>query len=629
MIKIKTAAIKFKNCLIKEIAGNIDIILFFISVSIKALIFLNKISENAVKAQAKYSTFASVFVFVAIAILFKKRYRIKLLFIFDLFLSIIIIIDVNYYRYFNDLVSINSIKNLSLLYGVKDSVINILNVSDLLYFVDIVIMLPLIIRFKKFFDKKSSLLKRTIAFLILASAGIIISENNIKSLRKEQPGLIESMRNKTYIAKSIGIFNYHGEDICNVIESEITKHKRLPVSTKNDIKKMFASNKQNASSEFSGIGSGKNLIMIQVESLQQFVIGRKINGQEITPNLNRWLGKSLYFDNFFHQVAAGNTSDAEFMVNNSLYPAATGAAYYLYSGDKLNSLAENFKSKNYYTAAFHANNEVFWNRNVMYNTESFDHFYGQHSFTNDEKLGLGLSDQSFLNQTFEKLKTLKEPYYSFIITLTSHYPFDALKNKSSFDVGKYNGTLFGDYLQSIHYTDEQLGSFLDKLESSGIMDKSIIVLYGDHSAIPVQNIGSLYDFVGEKNNDDYTWYQYQKVPFMIHFPFDYKNGVDHSYTGQMNVYPTIADMFNLNPKYVLGKDMFSSDKDKVVFRNGSFIYDGTFYLSSSDSYYDINTGQKETPTNEIKSYKNQIDKELSYSDYTLDKNLIKEFEKED
>lgn len=626
---IKTEAVKFKNFLIKEIAGNIDIILFFISVSIKALIFLNRISGNAVKIQAKYSTFASVFVFAAIAILFKKRYRVKLLFIFDLIISIIIIIDVNYYRYFNDLVSINSIKNISLLYGVKDSVINIINVSDLLYFADIVIMLPFIIHFKKFFDKKSSPLKRTIVFLILASSGIIISENNIKSLRKEQPGLIESMRNKTYIAKSIGVFNYHGEDICNVIESQITKYEKLPASTKNDIKKMFASNKQNANSEFSGIGSGKNLIMIQVESLQQFVIGRKINGQEITPNLNRWLGKSLYFDNFFHQVAAGNTSDAEFMVNNSLYPAATGAAYYLYSGDKLNSLAENFKSKNYYTAAFHANNEVFWNRNVMYNTESFDHFYGQHSFTNDEKLGLGLSDQSFLNQTFEKLKTLKQPYYSFIITLTSHYPFDALKNKSSFDAGKYNGTLLGDYLQSIHYTDEQLGSFLDKLESSGIMDKSIIVLYGDHSAIPVQNMGSLYDFVGEKNNDDYTWYQYQKVPFMIHFPLDYKKGVDHSYTGQMNVYPTIADMFNLNPKYVLGKDMFSSGKDKVVFRNGSFIYDGTFYLSSSDSYYDINTGQKETPTEEIKSYKNQIDKELSYSDYTLDKNLINEFEKED
>lgn len=138
-----------------------------------------------------------------------------------------------------------------------------------------------------------------------------------------------------------------------------------------------------------------------------------MEGQEVTPNLNKWINKSMYFDNYFYQVAAGNTSDAEFLSNNSLYPAVSGAAYYMYSGNQFKSLPNTLQDKGYYTAAMHGYKDGFWNRNVMYKAQKFQDFHGESTYNIDEQVGLGLSDKSFFNQSLEKIKTFKQPFYSF------------------------------------------------------------------------------------------------------------------------------------------------------------------------------------------------------------------------
>lgn len=333
----------------------------------------------------------------------------------------------------------------------------------------------------------------------------------------------------------------------------------------------------------------------------------------------------MYFDNYFYQVAGGNTSDAEFMSNNSLYPAASGAAYYTYSGNYYDSLASQLKNNDYYTAALHGYSEGFWNRNVMYKSESFDNFYGEHSFNVDEEVGLGLSDKSFLNQSIEKIKTFKEPYFSFLVTLSSHFPYDDGKGYGDFNVEKYENSLLGNYLRGIHYTDDQLGMFLDKLEQEGITKNSIIVIYGDHFAIPKEHIDELYKFENVNNPDDLKWFQYQKVPLIIHFPEDQNSGINHTYGGQMDLYPTLANLFNLPREYMFGKDLINSNSNKVVFRNGSFTDGNVFFVSWTNTYYDVKTGKMIPETEELKKKKEQYIKELGYSDDTLNHNLIKIF----
>ncbi|MBI6872561.1 LTA synthase family protein [Clostridium aciditolerans] len=619
---------KLKNsALINICKENADIVMFFILIFIKIMFYAKQISPEYLYIGVTHPVFASVLVLVSFSVLFRYNKRIKYLYILDIVISLMLMADLMYYRYFKDVITVASLKNVKLLGGVSSSIGSLFSIKDLLYLADIVILIPFVKKYKnKENIKKRPLLSKFAVFSIMFIAGVTINAKSVYAVSKEQPTLLSSMSNRIYLTKLIGNLNFHAIDAYNYVSTKVKNSKSLSSQEQQEIKSFLENNNNSSGTYLKGVGEGKNLIVIQVEALQQFVINKKVNGQEITPNLNKWLNKSLYFDNYFYQVAGGNTSDAEFMSNNSLYPAQSGAAYYSYSGNQYDSLAKELKDKNYYTAALHGYNEGFWNRNVMYKSEKFDDFYGEHSFNVNETVGLGLSDKSFLEQSVDKLKSFQQPYYSFLITLSSHFPYDDVEGYGNFNVGEYENTLLGNYLKGIHYTDEQLGMFLDKLDKEGITQNSVIVLYGDHFGIPRDNVEELYKFENMSNVNDLQWFQYQKVPLIIHFPEDANKGVNHTYSGQMDLYPTLANLFNLPKQYMFGKDILNSDNGKVLFRNGSFTDGNIFYVSWTNTYYDIKSGKQIEETDELARMKEKYNKELQYSDDILNHNLIKVFE---
>jgi lipoteichoic acid synthase len=623
--KIYTLVYKLKEIMIEFL----DVIIIATFIIAKNLHYGKLIAPDYYNMHALLTPVAfSILPLVGIFFLFKEEKRVKALFIFDLIISLVLFADTAYFRYFKDITSIGSVRNGALLGSVISCLPSLIKFNDITYFVDLIVLLPLVKIFADYKKRKKFKLNgafRFILFLLVFSTGVMVNGKCISKFNTEQPLLLTTMSNKLFLTKVLGNFNYHAVDIYDYTINTIESKKPISVATKQNIKNYLQDNKiTNSGAVLKGVGEGKNLIVIQVEALQQFVINKTVNGQEITPNLNKWLNKSLYFDNYYYQVAAGNTSDAEFMSNNSLYPSSTGSAYYKYSGDKLDSLPTELKSSGYSTAALHGYIESFYNRNIMYQTEGFDNFYGQSSFSADETVGLGLSDKSFLKQSEVKIQAMKQPYYSFLVTLSSHYPFDDQKGYGGdFNVGEYEGTLMGDYLKAIHYTDQQLGMFLDDMEKNGTLDNSIVVIYGDHNAIPKEYASQLYSFEGITNPTDLDWQQLQKVPMIIHFPGNANSGVNHTYSGQMDLYPTLANIFNLNPSYTFGKDMLNSSSQKVVFRNGSFTDGKTFYISWTDQYYNISTGQTIAETDEMKAEKEQAMQEMSLSDNLLDHNLIK------
>ena len=224
----------------------------------------------------------------------------------------------------------------------------------------------------------------------------------------------------------------------------------------------------------------------------------------------------------------------------------------------------------------------------------------------------GLSDKSFLSQSLTKLKSFKQPYFSFLITLSSHYPYDDTagytKGTGAFDTGEFENTLMGNYLKGIHYTDAQLGTFLDELEKEGILNNSIVVLYGDHYAIPKSQIDQLYKLEGIQNATDLDWYELQKVPMMIHFPSDANKGVNHISSGQIDLEPTLSNLFGFKNKYTFGTDLLNSKSNVVNFRNGSFTDGSNFYVSFTDTYYDMNTKKAIQPTTVLKTMKSNTNR---------------------
>ncbi len=610
----------------KLIVYNLDIIFFLIIISIKEINYNKLISPYFL--DYKTAIISSVIVIGSISLLFKNKNRIKYLYIMDILISIIVFADTLYYRYIKGAISIGTMRNATMLGDVSSGVQSLLKYSDFFYFADIIILIPILFLYKRSSRVDTFFYRRIIIFLIVFGIGATGDAQCIHALDVEQPGLIHTMSNKMYLISKIGNINFHVIDAYNETSTKLSNLKSVPASKQKEIKQYLEKKDATKGTMLKGAGQGKNLIVIQVEALQQFVIGKKINGEEITPNLNRWLDKSLYFNNYYYQAAAGTTADAEFLSLNSLYPAPTGAAYELYPGDTFDSTAKQFNDKGYYTVALNGYENGFWNRNVMYKAENFSDYYSEKNYNDDEQVGLGLSDKSFLNQTLQKLKTYKEPYYSFMITLSSHMPYDDQKGYgNNLNLGKYKGSYIGNYMNGIHYTDAQLGMFLDKLDKEGILKNSILVLYGDHFAIPKYEAQGLYDLQGIQNATDLDWDSLQKVPMMIHFPNDQNKGVDSLTAGQIDLYPTIANIFNLDKKYMFGTDLLNTNTNVVSFRDSSFTDGTAFYVADTDTYYDIKSGKKIPSTNSLENEKKDTSKQLEYNDEILNHNLIKNFAK--
>ncbi|KAJ52781.1 phosphoglycerol transferase MdoB-like AlkP superfamily enzyme [Clostridium tetanomorphum] len=601
----------------------LDIILFLLILIPKSLYFQKVISPTYFNYKSILNPILfSLLMIISIGFLIKRNLRAIYLYLMDILISLLYIGDIIYFLTIGDLVSFISIKNGFFVETISNNLLNYgLTKHNLLLLIDIIVLFPFLIKYYKSQYKQLNLLKRIFLFIICLFLSVQPTKSYIRDLNIEQPGLLKNMSNKIYVGRILNGINFHLIDGYNyfIRNKKDTLAKNYSESEIKD----FINNKNidNSVNSFTDKGNEKNLIVVQFESLQNFVINKKIEGKDITPNLNKFINKSLYYNNCFYQVMEGNTSDSEFIVNNSLYPLSSGTPYYRYANNNFNSLPKLLGNKGYYTSVFHGNTEGFWNRAVMYKSIQFKKFFGLHSFNIDEEIGMGLSDKSFFNQSFEEIIKFKEPFYSFLITLSSHYPFKNPHN--TFNKGDLKDTFLGDYLSSIHYADEQLGEFLEKLSDSGLMDRSIVVIYGDHNGVPYNYINEAYKLDNIKNPNEFTYFMYQKVPLLIHFPKDEYKGTNNNYVGQMDIYPTIANLFNLKNPYMFGKDILGSSSNKVLFSTGSFIDKNILYISSSDSFYNIATGEKMNSSSLLEDMKNNYKKEIDYSINILKKDLIK------
>ena len=150
----------------------------------------------------------------------------------------------------------------------------------------------------------------------------------------------------------------------------------------------------------------------------------------------------------------------------------------------------------------HGNVGDFWNRLKMHKSLGYDKFYYKDYYKIDETIGFsgtGLSDKSFFKQSVPIIKKVSEqenkPFYATLITLSNHTPWDDLdlmdkfptdykiKTKSGTVSRTYlEGTIMGNYFRSVHYADQAIGQFIEELDKSGLLENTVIIIYGDHDA---------------------------------------------------------------------------------------------------------------------------------------------------
>ena len=476
--------------------------------------------------------------------------------------------------------------------SVDQSIASLFQFKDVIYIVDLPFMLFALMKLHKNGIASTHFPKRVAKSLGIMALAIVTvisisSASNITSFAY----------NNNYSAKSLGVFYSHFYNTKLFIEKSILQNANLIEEEKSLVEDYFKNrnkHKENSATseiKYKGITEGKNLIVVQMEALQQFVIGKTINGKEITPNLNKLIKDSLYFDNIYYQVSGGNTSDAEFLSNTSLYPLSEGSVYHRYAENTYHSMPSILKDKGYNTYSLHAFNKTFWNREEMYKALKFDTFYSSEDYIMDDFAGWSgnaLSDKSFFRQSLNMIDTSK-PFYSLFVTLSCHHPFTYFQD-FDFDVGEFEGAYIGNYIKGANYADSCIGEFVEDLKSKGLYDSSLLVFYGDHSAVPkIENAG-LMQFLGIEYND-FDWAKLQRVPLIIHYPGQQEGEVISTTGAQIDIMPTIANFMGLDVPHSLGKDLVNTKESYAVLRNGSIITDKYIYFNDTRELYDYKTGE--------------------------------------
>ncbi len=576
-------------------------ILFVFLIMLKSLFFQldSEIGTQSGESTIILSSIAIMLFIYGVTFLFSNKYRVKINSFIYLVLSILLLADSIYFRYYSNVITISLLKLSSVAGDVKESIINLIKLKDILYVIDI----PLLILFMWFISKREKVelkvLKRLKGcFLIIISAFFILAV----PYRFSSP--VAYMYDEGKAIKEMGVLYYHYYDTKKYFVDNIFRSKGLSNVDKKTLSDFYhdkaKQDKKVKNKKYTGIAKGKNLIVIQVEALQQFPINLKYNGKEVTPYLNKLIKNSIYFKNFYYQARIGNTADAEFLSNNSLYPRQHmgGIPYVNYATNKYHSLAKALKAEGYSTHAFHGFKGSFWNRATMYQSLGFDTFTSLKDFSKNKNFGMGINDIDFFKESLDKLEKMKKdnkPFFSFFVTLSSHHPYDNFEKNYPFDIKGLEGTTLGKFLRAANYADKAIASFIADLKKRGIYDDSLIAIYGDHNAV-----AKTMDYAQMKklfNKQAFTaneWVQLQKVPFIITGGPITKPKTISTTGGQIDVLPTIANLMDFKCPYAVGKDLLNTKYGNgyaySIDRNDSFITDKYCFIDEIGKAYDLKTG---------------------------------------
>jgi phosphoglycerol transferase MdoB-like AlkP superfamily enzyme len=567
-----------------------------------------------------------------------------------IFFTILTIGNTIYYRFYQSFLSINLIATASMVSQVNDSVFEKVNICQFLYIIGDIIFILIhkkLNKTKYYYDVEKTENGRKMFFsLIVVSFAIFVFL--AATVTAADTSRLQKQWNREYIVQKYGLYVYHTNDLIQSIQPHINTlfgYDEAAYKFRNYYACRWE--KESKTNKYTNYFKGKNVIFIHAESIQNFLIDLKINGEYVIPNINKLAHEGMYFNKFYPQISVGTSSDTEFTLNTGLMPSSSGTVFVNYFNRKYYALPYYFNEMGYYTFSAHANNADYWNRKAMHKTLGYQDFYAKDQYivpddTSDmDWVGLGLSDKSFFKQLTEILKDIKKnksPFYGTVITLSNHSPFNDLEKYGEFDVtmnytyidenGKeqtgnapyLDDTKMGNYLKSAHYADEALGEFIEELRDAGILENTIIILYGDHEArLAKKEFERLYNYDPEtqsiKDSDDPTYismdnYNYdllKNTPLIMWSDTEKFQKKVSSTMGMYDVLPTIANMFGFEQKYALGNDIFSSNEKIVVFPNGNVLTDKVYYSNLNDEYILLQNSPIDSDyINRIKEYANEI-----------------------
>lgn len=311
----------------------------------------------------------------------------------------------------------------------------------------------------------------------------------------------------------------------------------------------------------------KNVIVIQLESLDAKLVDYQYNGKEVTPFLNELKNRSKYFSNMYAHHINGSF-DAEFSFLTSLYPINRNYAFRTNNMQEFNTIVNVLRNEGYNTYAFHGNEEGFFYRDKGYLEMGFNRFYSRDDFSVSEGVigqdtYLGINDYDLFDQSVAYLEEAEEPFFSIFITVSSHTPFTFYPEEYEVEEFEEIETqIVRDYFNSMYFVDHSLEMFFERLKESSLMEDTLFVIYSDHVAdINKKEYKSGDEFESHRNIKEP-----EHIPLFIYHQDIEPEVIDKS-GSHTDISPTILDVmgFEEKPKDFLGVSLLKEIENPLLF----------------------------------------------------------------
>jgi phosphoglycerol transferase MdoB-like AlkP superfamily enzyme len=431
-------------------------------------------------------------------------------------------------------------------------------------------------------------------FVPLLIPGIVM----VSRLRGTHDARLSQLFRNVFVVQEMGILNYHAFDAV----SHAARSTELPPGRQQELETWLraASPIRGGTAPWFGAARGQNLVMLQVESMQNFVLGLRIDGREVTPNLNRWLAsEAVWFSGCTDQSAQGRTSDGELLSQVSLHPLREGSAAFRYGGNHHVGIATILGTRGYATLSAVPFEPSFWNRLVTLPAYGYRVNLDVDDFTPGPVVGWGLNDRDFLRQMVPRLATLDRPFATLLITLSNHHPFESFPDElKAMPMGRHEGTPLGNYLHSMNLFDRAFGDFLAGMAKERLLDDTVIALWGDHAA-GITWDSTLAEIAG-RGYSQVDFYNVDEVPFIVRLPNATLRGERTTRCGLSDVPPTLLALLGVDPANLafIGRNLLGNPGDGPVVRGyGAWFYRDLLYQPLGATFeqgicYNVETMQR-------------------------------------
>lgn len=312
-----------------------------------------------------------------------------------------------------------------------------------------------------------------------------------------------------------------------------------------------------------------NLLIVFAESLESWVLEKKVDGKEITPCLNRLLKEksTLYAPNVLTQVKGGRSIDAQLMICSGLLPLMSGTYSSLYYDNTFYTLQKAMRGLKHSRSYLLTIDKVStWNQGAVARSFGTDTIISYHDFKMTEAFGTHkrIGDASFFQQCREKIERGEvwkpgESVYMQFVTYSGHAPFKLPDHLRTITFPASIPEKAADYMTTAHYTDKAIGDFVAYLKTLPQYKETIVVIVGDHEGLASYRqelVGNpaCRGLVSDK----------QLTPFIV---LNSPVGMRYDkFLGQIDIYPTLLDLMQLDAYrwHGLGQSILDPRKQGVA-----------------------------------------------------------------